>query len=347
MTPEFIPRLTPPRTFVRVLAACSLAASLFATGCGSSDTLSDTPVSESDIIGTRVRLVMLAEPFGERGTLSNRLGSLLAGAASRTQSATASPEWTATRDRLRRAGLRAVVVPRADLPAIEAALDARPAGSELTLAQTSRWTPIAVGAALPDPGVVRVHDGLLTLGGGRLRLLLRCYAAPWGESPDGTVPAALRVDLVPQHDADQRPTSEFAAVLDAPRVRTIEDSGQILTSLAFEALVGPGEVLLIVPEVPGAVWRGSSADGTNADPGPGDGPSERLGDPGPLALDKPPPPLPPERIEFGAGPKPPRPKTVGEWILTDASDISDATRRLIVVIDPILPREFRLLTPMR
>jgi hypothetical protein len=206
---------------------------------------------------------------------------------------------------------------------------------------------LAMHLGLTVPGI-RVHDGLLTLGGGRLRLLLRCYAAPWGESPDGTVPAALRVDLVPQHEADVRPASEFAAVLETPRVRTIEDSGQILTSLAFETLVGPGEVLLIVPEVPTAEWRGaSSADSTNTETPSGEVPSAREGDTGPLALDKPAPPLPPERIEFGAGPKPPRPKTVGEWILTDASDISDATRRLVVVIDPILPAEFRLLTPMR
>jgi hypothetical protein len=240
-------------------------------------------------------------------------------------------------------------VPRADLAAIEAALDARPAGSELTLAQSSRWTPIAMGSPLPDPGVVRVHDGLLTLDGGRLRLLLRCYAAPWGESPDGTVPAALRVDLVPQHETENRPKSEFAAVLEAPRVRTIEDAGQILTSLAFESLVGPGDVLLIVPEAPNAVWRGSPSDLDVESPGANasETPAEPVGDPGPLALDKPAPPLPPERIEFGAGPKPPRPKTVGEWILTDASDLSDATRRLIVVIDPILPAEFRLLTPLR
>jgi hypothetical protein len=38
---------------------------------------------------------------------------------------------------------------------------------------------------------------------------------------------------------------------------------------------------------------------------------------------------------------------VGEWILTDASDLSDASRRLILVIDPILPPEFRLLAPAR
>jgi hypothetical protein len=107
---------------VRALAVLSLATSLLTAGCGSSDTPPDRPATESDIVGARVRLVMLAEPFGERGTLSNRLGLLLAGAASRTQSATASPAWTATRDRLRRAGLRAVVVPRTELAAIEAAL---------------------------------------------------------------------------------------------------------------------------------------------------------------------------------------------------------------------------------
>lgn len=311
-------------------------------GCGSTADSSSHAASEPDIIGAKVRLMMLSEPVGGRGTLSARLGSVLGSFARGTKDATDSPEWSQTRARLRMAGLRVVIVPRTDLQALEQALDARPAGSELSLAQSPRWTPVAVGSSLPDPGTVRVHDGLLTLSGGRLRLLLRCYAAPWGEAADGLVPAALRVDVVPQHESQERSRSDFAAALEGPRVRTVEDSGQILTSLAFETLVGPGEILLLVPEVPAVEWRVLGSDET-----PSEASKDQFGDPGPLALDQPAPPVPPDRVEFGAGPRPPRPKTIGEWILTDASDLSDASKRLIVVIDPILPAEFRLLPPAR
>jgi hypothetical protein len=321
--------------------ACALVTCNALVGCGSPGTSAADESAPSDLVGAKLRLMMISEPPGQRTFLSTRLGSVLGGFARGTQDATTSDDWARTRERLRLAGLRAVVVPRAELENLERALDAQPAGAELSLSQSPRWTPVAVGSPLPEPGVVRVHDGLLSLPGGRLRLLLRCYAAPWGEAADGVVPAALRVDLVPQHETTERPRSDFAAALEGPRVRTVEDSGQILTSLAFETLLGPGEVLLIIPELPAAEWRGTLADGSEAPP------DDRAGDAGPIPLDQPAPPVPPDRLEFGAGPKPPRPKTVGEWILTDASDLSDASRRLILVIDPILPAEFRLLAPAR
>lgn len=288
-------------------------------------------------MGSRVALWMIREPAttGPRNVLTGRLGMSLARYLARAENSDASAAWGATRDRLRRAGLRPVIIPRADLASLRSALEAEPAGPELVLGQSPRWTVVATGSQLPENVAVRVHDGLLNLDGGKFRLLLRCYVAPWGVQPDGNLPAGLRIDVVPQHEAAAPRQSEFAARLTEPKVRSIEDAGQILTSLALEAFVGPTEVLLLVPEAPDAAWRADLPTAPGA-------PASPYGDLGPG-----PTPAEPVRMEFVAGPRPPRPKTVGELILTDATEIADPTRRLILVVDPMLPPQFRLLPDSR
>lgn len=308
-----------------------------AGGCGSGGTPAPGAV-DPGVIGARVRLIMMKEPDGAKTWVSGRFSSVLGPWAAKTEEAGAGGQaWRATRERLRRAGIRAIIVPRESLAEIEAALEATPAGSELTLGQSARWTVVATGGELNEGTAVRVQDGLMGLSGGRLRLLLRCFAAPWGDSADGTIAAGLRVDMAPQHEAGKSRggRSDFASALEAPRLRTIEDAGQIFTSLALEAFLGPNEVLLLTPESPEERWFGTTAKVEDPAPAAGDG------DIGPTPLDG---PLPEPRVVFsGVGPRPPRPKTVGELILTDATDISDAGRRLIVVVDPVLPRRYNLL----
>lgn len=329
-------------TPIRPIVALAAAAAVFLvvlTACGGGSDLNNPGVASPDMVGARVRLMLIKEPpTGNRSVLSTRIGSVLAPYLARPENADEPGGWAQTRERLRRAGLRPVIVPRADLPAIEEALGMQPAGSEVSLNQSPRWTPIASGSTLGESTVIRVHDGLMDVAGGRLRMLLRCYVAPWAERSDGTVPSALRVDLVPQHEAMSRPASDFAAALEAPKVRTIEDAGQILTSLAYEALIGPDDVLLLAPEAPDRTWTISAPGADRDEPAP-----EPYGDLGPDAGST----LAPARVEFLAGPPPPRPKTVGELILTDATDISDPSKRMIVVVDPVLPGEFRLLPQSR
>jgi hypothetical protein len=339
------PRHKPCAAVLLALASLGLYA---CAGDGPSPT--PTPGHDTATLGTigaRVSLLLLAEPWlrtpvdpdappdpeaDPPRVLPRRLIEAFAAALDRPENQTEGP-WAFARDRLRRAGFLPVVVRRDELESLQTSLDGRPAGPALTLAQSPRWTSIAVGPDLRDPTAVRVHDGLLSLGGGRLRLLVRCFVAPWGESSDGSVPAALRVDAVPQHLAPPERGSEFAAALSSSvaRVRTIEDEGPLLTSLASEWLLGPGEVLLLVPLAPDERGVPNAA--------------RRTGDAGPVPPDAEIGPAGDPRVEFSMGPSPPRPKTVAEWILSDASDLSDATRRLIVVIDPVLPLEFRLLPP--
>lgn len=341
----------PPRSRRRLIPAAFLPLMfLLLPACAGDDAVRPATnghdTASLGTIGARVSLLLISEPWMRTPVdpeaspnpdadpprvLPRRLAQVFAEALARPENEASGP-WAVARDRLRRAGFAPVVVRRDELSGFEAALESRPAGPALTLAQSPRWTTVAVGSDLRDPTAVRVHDGLLTLSGGRLRLLLRCFVAPWGESPDGTIPAALRVDVVPQHLSPPERGSEFTAALTqaTARVRTTEDEGPLLSSLASEWLLGPGEVLLLVPIAPDEKGAPSQA-GT------------RLGDDGPIPPDADTHSVPDPGVEFRMGPRPPRPKTVGEWILTDASDLSDATQRLIVVIDPILPREFRLL----
>jgi hypothetical protein len=343
----------PPRPRHRLHTAALLAlASLWLPACAGDTPAADTtPGHDTAALGTigaRVSIWMLSEPWlrtpaapdapvgpdaDPPRVLPKRLTDAFAEPLDRPENQAEGP-WAAARERLRRAGFVPVVLRRDELAGLETALDARPAGPALTLAQSPRWTSIAQGPDLHDPTAVRVHDGLFSLSGGRLRLLLRCFVAPWGESSDGTIPAALRIDAVPQHMVPPERGSEFAAALsgNAARLRTIEDEGPLLTSLASEWLLGPGEVLVLVPLA--SDERSVAAF------------ARRAGDTGPVPPEAEVGPAPDPRVEFSMGPRPPRPKTVGEWILTDASDLSDATRRLLVVIDPVLPPEFRLLPPV-
>lgn len=333
-----------------VLGGLALAAgggALPAGGCGGSEAAAPGAV-EPGVVGARVRLMMVKEPDGSKSAVSGRLSAVLGPWAAKGEGAGGPGDaggeagaWKATRERLRRAGIRAVVVPREELAGIESALDTQPAGSEVSLGQSSRWTVVATGGELSEGTAVRVQDGLMGLSGGKLRLLLRCFVAPWGRAADGSVSAGLRVDVAPQHEAGfgagRERRSEFAAALEAPKLRTVEDAGQVFTSLALEAFIGPGEVLLLVPESPEVRWAGTKVEGGEAK---GETPGGE-GDLGPTPMEG---PLPEPRVVFsGVGPRPPRPKTVGELILTDATDISDAGRRMIVVVDPILPGRYQLL----
>lgn len=177
----------------------------------------------------------------------------------------------AEREAWSRAGFRLLLVNRVALQEIQAALTPTPGqwglselkpGQRLSsapaavtrqwIAQGSSWIEAARGPSREEAMIVALQDSRLTLNGGTLRLLTRCWAVP--VPSDQGVRAELRVQLVPQHeprstagDSDRFSTAlEKAAIA---RGSTPQGpSAQTFDRLLLTAALRDDEVLLIVPE---------------------------------------------------------------------------------------------------
>ncbi len=238
-----------------------------------------------------------------------------------------------------------------------------------------RWSPVALGRTWSsgvdvwldqqdwsgggkDPGPA-VSTGRLALGAGALRLLARTWpvAAPADVLGGGTLsadlPAALVVQLVPQHVESSRLSSDRIGEAPDPERTSPWRQGQVLERLVMELPCERGESIVIVPAHPREKWLVGEASAGSALPAEaGKNPPPRA-DPspqGPLIEPRParenpeePPTDAPGHAPDGAfalGPGIPDLLSLGEAMLTDASVGNGAHRRVILVITPRVPAKF-------
>lgn len=327
--------MTPRR--LQLLLALSLAA---LSGCSSDnaqiadpDKPGDSRPRPAEVIGTAVRTWVVDDPTGAA------LGLALAPLAALPANADPLPAYATLRDRLASAGLRLIIVPKDRVQATLEALSAKPDASERVLSPSASWSAVVAGPSWAVPRELIIHDGEMTVGPGRLRLLARGWATPWTPRDDGSIPAGLRLDLLMQHE-EHAIGGMGSITLDAPRLRPLEDSGHLFRSLAVETALGPDEVLMLVPEQPGVNWNTLKPEDVLT---PTESKPRAPGDPGPAdaALDTPPPPI--DRVAFpDAEPERPRPRTLGSVLLTDAAGVKPARRRLIITFEPRVPKNYTL-----
>jgi hypothetical protein len=191
-------------------------------------------------------------------------------------------------------GLRLVAVPVADLPALQARFqslrsevlvaDLRAAGiveSDLTrvaatmaptasasqeqwLGEVPRWTDAVRGPTTSRRTVIKMDSGLLPLGPGRLRLLLRAWAVPMQIGAERAA-AGLRLELAPQFEETRNRLEDPELALSPPLA--VEDQGLVLSRLVMGMTLDGGDALVIVPDRPGTDWA-AIAEGGPAVPAP-------------------------------------------------------------------------------
>lgn len=225
------------------------------------------------------------------------------------------------------------------------------AGVEIWLDQQN-WTS-DLGTPTPT-----VSTGHIQLGAGSLRVLARTW--PIAVPPDltqvaagpATLPAALVVQLMPQHVDSIRSSDDRLTTTPQPSLATPQKEGQAFDRLMLEVPCMPGEAIIIVPAHPRESWHALADPNASSLTSP-QTPSTRneapLIEPQPLDdrdhaetgdpsadPDAPAAPARGSRI----GPSVPDLLSLGEAMLTDAIVGNAASRRVIVVITPRVPASF-------
>lgn len=292
---------------------------------------------------------------------SEALGRALAPLGDARLAGTAGDRWTSN-------GFRVYRVPSAAARAVAESLPMQGQARRDSLAMLSRWSPLSGGrkwdsevevwldqqdwGADSPSSSVAISNGRLTLGAGAFRLLARSWLVAGAsdlvlDGPQGYIPAAMVVQLVPQHvDSFRTGRSDL---LTGPRLSSPQDEGQVFTRLTLDVVCGQGETLLIVPAHPREKWalgqpattslpierttRGNSDQPPTIAPRPVDsGPETAEVDEAAAAQE-------PARAD-SIGPFVPDLLTLGEAMLTDASVGNAAHRRVILAITPRVPRRF-------
>jgi hypothetical protein len=150
-------------------------------------------------------------------------------------------------------GFRMVAVPPAALPKMEGAIRMVGAVQRQWLGEIPEWTDLIRGPQT-DGGPVCGEDSVMQLDAGRLRLLGRCWSMPG--AAEGS--AALRLEMVAQHQPRLSDAQRFAAALEPPK--PIEAQGFNFTHLSVGVTITGDDALVIVPDSPDANW--------NEDPSP-------------------------------------------------------------------------------
>lgn len=172
-------------------------------------------------------------------------------------------------------GLRAVAVPLDRLANVQSRLATIGAEQRQWLGQAPAWIEAVPGPERPEGQTIRMHDGPLRLGPGRLRLLVRCWTIPLAPTTPGGPAAALHVELIPQHRESSPVERSADGLALTPAAAEAEDQGLLFTRLLTRMTAPRGEAILLVPERPGTKWRPVDAvpdsSGADADPAPSPG----------------------------------------------------------------------------
>ncbi len=219
----------------------------------------------------------------------------------------------------RPSGLRLLRVEREELEALAAAMPTVGPLKRQWFGMLASWTPVFSGRAWAGRAQVALQeDGRverLSLGPGRLRLLARCWSEPRVNAGESGAPAAaaLRVELVPQHEEAAGPGADLGFGTRAQQA----EKGQVFETLNYSFIAESGIAYVLVPETPGAVWA-TAEEASNDRPL---GPPRLVEEPGGVAL----------------------PPTLGELMLSDASAGGMARTRVILVIVARAPEKFELI----
>lgn len=321
----------------RAVAMLGVGAILIA-GCGGDG---QTAGEGSSLPGDMPLLGVLVSQWTVTDPSGSLVGSALAAYESDPES---RPAWA---DRLEGSGFRLVLVPEERLGEIQAAMRARAFSIDRMVAASWQWSVLSASSPVNGPERVRLYDGILNLPPGTPRLLGRAFPSPGRTTSDGRTVAMLRLDLVPQLEDPPEPTSALSEAVEPRGLRAPEARGQILASLGVEMQLEPGVALIVVPEAVGAEWSRMTPP-TEAEPiviSPLE-PTDEMLPPKDVAEGEGEPPIEPAvtRVEFPkAGPNAPAVRSLGERLLSDATEESPARIRNVLVFRPRVPKEFRIL----
>ncbi len=229
------------------------------------------------------------------------------------------PMVPAERERWKQSGLRLISVPAVDLPRIQSRLRTVGPAQRQWFGERPEWTDAVTGPSSELPRVVRVMEQTRSLPPGALRLLLRCWVAPEWATAEGGPGAVLRVEMIPEHHADEhRERRGLSLSNEGARVSSRPDLGSAFTELLSRVSLREGEACLIVPESPGVDWAEERPE-TSA-----------------------------EAPVQGFGPPSPAIPTLGEAMLSSAA-FPDGGRRLrvVLVLVPHVPDRFQLTSHTR
>lgn len=152
------------------------------------------------------------------------------------------------------AGLRIVAVPVADLPKLQSSLRLVGPTQRQWLGEVPQWTDVIRGPAFDTARMVATDNGSMLIEAGRLRLLARSWVVPDPEGfgrPSGVLPAALRLELVPQHEPQ---LSEPHRLLAGASNTATEAEGRLFPGLALGMYLRAGDALVIIPDSPESDW---------------------------------------------------------------------------------------------
>lgn len=217
-------------------------------------------------------------------------------------------------------GLRVVAVPTAEVDSLRRRLNIVGPTQQQWLGEVPRWTEAARSPSLDAPTLVQMDNGPLQLDPGTVRLLLRAWAAP-GPMPEGPpadgarTSTVLQLEIVPQ--VVPRPTPGVLGLSLHARPQR-EREGVVFSRLTLEASLAGDESLLILPERPEAEWSGESESAAATDSTGVFAGAPRFG-----------PPEPPLR-------------TLGDLLMGELSIARGRKPRMILVLTPSVPGEYRL-----
>lgn len=268
--------------------------------------------------------------------------------------------------RWRDAGLRIVPVPLTEMSAVTADLPIIGRVQREWMGQLPRWT-VAVRGSTTEAITIGMADGPLTLGPGRLRMLVRCWLNPVPD--EQMVGASLRVELLPQHEERADDAKLYQSALGINVKPGIESEGLVFARLALGIDAKEGWAYLIVPETPEAQWRAGRPEATGQEtlphaqppaaperaalpPGPWDdamaaAPASDAGEQGPNPLSQDGDRGARREVSFKPRPMGPSPfklRTLGEVMLTDAPGGGQARAKVVLALIPRVPVSYRLLS---
>jgi len=234
-------------------------------------------------------------------------------------------------------GLRVMVVPRSELDALGESLNRIGPLQTEWLGESPRWIEALRGPSWSRRAVLDMDNGPLDLSAGSMRMLLRAWVAPEAMAPladaapdgeqanapdlarasDDPTRAAVQVELMPQFLPSAPAKRELALIEREMSLLEARQEGVAFPRLLLETVLSRGTALIVVPAAPQESWSGPSTASTTL-------------------------PTPPETPTSGLGPIQPQPPSLGEAMLSDALRNESRGTRVILVIVPHAPREFRM-----
>lgn len=249
-------------------------------------------------------------------------------------------------ERWRAAGLRIIAIPLPQMAGLTGDLPLIGRVQREWMGQLPRWT-VAVRGSMSESMTIGMVDGPLTLGPGRLRMLVRCWLSP--APVEGQVRAALRIEMMPQHEERPDEAMAYQSALGINDLKGIEAEGLVFTRLLAGLEAQEGYAYLIVPESPEVEWRAERPEGGDSDALP----LAPRGSDIPVPFEEPPDEEPRAddgraRPELPVRPRPLGPsayrmRTLGEAMLTDAPSGGQARAKVVMALIPRVPAEYRLL----